>query len=96
MESRNFMENEKFAGIGNRQVHFSSVSPPPSVISSSPFSPPTTDMSKLYVSRTVQGEIVIDNMQFTPGLANKSSTEFETLARSVESEVKYYNFLQYL
>jgi hypothetical protein len=88
VESRNFMENEKIAGFGNHLGHFSSVSPPPSVESSSPFSPPTTDMSGVYLPRTVQGEIVIDNMQFTPGLANKSSGEFITLARSIETELK--------
>lgn len=85
VESRNFMENEKIAGFG----HFSSVSPPPSVESSSPFSPPTTDMSEVYLPRTVQGEIVIDNMQFTPDLANKSSGEFQRFARSIETEVIY-------
>ncbi|KAL4119616.1 hypothetical protein QTP88_012414 [Uroleucon formosanum] len=84
VESRNFMENEKIAGFG----HFSSVSPPPSVESSSPFSPPTTDMSEVYLPRTVQGEIVIDNMQFTPDLANKSSGEFQRFARSIETELK--------
>jgi hypothetical protein len=81
------MENEKIAGFGNHHGHFSSVSPPPSIDSSSPFSPPTTDMSGVYLPRTVQGEIVIDNMQFTPDLANRSSTEFITLASSIETEV---------
>lgn len=91
LESRNFMENEKVAGFGNHHVQSSSsVTPPPSsVYSSSPFSPPTTDMSVVFVPRTVQGEIVIDNMEFTPGLGNKSSTEFEMLAHSIESEVVY-------
>lgn len=89
MESRNFMDNEKIAGFGNNNHHgrFSSVSPPPSVESSSPFGPPTTDMSGIYVPRAIQGEIVIDNMEFTPGLSNASSAEFQTLARSIESEV---------
>lgn len=89
VESRNFMENEKIAGFGNHHIHFSSVSPPPSVESSSPFSPPTTDMSGVYLPRTVEGEIVIDNMQFTPDLANKSTAEFKTLASSIETEVIY-------
>ncbi|XP_025203974.1 uncharacterized protein LOC112600867 [Melanaphis sacchari] len=88
VESRNFMENEKIAGFGNHHGHFSSVSPPPSIDSSSPFNPPTTDMSGVYLPRTVQGEIVIDNLVFTPGLANKSSTEFITLASSIETELK--------
>jgi len=93
VESRNFMENEKIAGFGIHHIHFSSVSPPPSVESSSPFSPPTTDMSVVYLPRTVQGEIVIDNMQFTPDLANKSTAEFKTLASSIETEV-IYRFIQ--
>jgi len=83
------MENEKIAGFGNHHGHFSSVSPPPSVENSSPFSPPTTDMSGVYLPRTVQGEIVIDNMLFTPDLANKSSGEFQRVARSIETEVIY-------
>lgn len=81
------MENEKIASFGNHNGIFSSVSPPPSFDDSSPFSPPTTDMSGIIVPRTVQGEIVIDNMQFTPDLANKSSTEFGSLASSIENEV---------
>ncbi|XP_050053848.1 uncharacterized protein LOC114126280 isoform X4 [Aphis gossypii] len=88
VESRNFMENEKIAGFGNHHGHFSSVSPPPSIDSSSPFSPPTTDMSGVYLPRTVQGEIVIDNMQFNSDLANKSSAEFISLASSIETELK--------
>jgi len=84
------MESEKIAGFGNHR-HFSSVSPPPFEDNSSPSSPPTTDMSGVIVPRTVQGEIVIDNMEFTPGLANKSSAEFETLASSIESEVIMFN-----
>lgn len=87
MESRNFMNNEKIASFGNRHEHFSSVSPAPSVESSSPYSQQTTDMSGIYVPRAIQGEIVIDNMQFTPGLSNASSPEFVALARSIESEV---------
>lgn len=89
IESRNFMENEKIAGFGNHHVQYSSsVTPPPSsVYSSSPFSPPTTDMSEVYVPRTVQGELAIDNLDFTPSLGNKSSSEFEELAHSIESEV---------
>lgn len=81
------MENEKIAGFGNHHEFFSSVSPPPNVDSSVPFSPPTTDMSGVIVPRTVQGEIVIDNLQFSAGLANKSSADFVNLASSVESEV---------
>lgn len=81
------MENEKIAGFGNHHGLFSSVSPPPNADSSVPFSPPTTDMSGIIVPRTVQGEIVIDNLQFTPGLANKSSADFINLASSIESEV---------
>ncbi|XP_050444508.1 uncharacterized protein LOC126848042 isoform X2 [Adelges cooleyi] len=88
MESRNFAENEKIAGFGNRPGPFSSVSPPPSSDGPGPFSPPTTDMSEVNVPRTIQGEIVIDNMEFTPGLANKSSPEFEALASSIEGELK--------
>lgn len=90
MESRNFGENEKLAGFGSHHAHPSSVSPPPNVDNSGPFSPPTTDMSGVYVPRTLQGEIVIDNMEFTPGMTNKSSAEFQTLASSIESEVIYF------
>lgn len=88
VESRNFMENEKIAGFGSHVGLHSSVSPPPPGLDiSTSFGPPTTDMSGIIVPRTLQGEIVIDNMQFTPDLANKSSTDFENLASSVESEV---------
>lgn len=81
------MENKKIAGFGDHHGLFSSVSPPPNVDSSIPFSPPTTDMSGIIVPRTVQGEIVIDNLQFSSGLANKSSADFVNLASSIESEV---------
>lgn len=87
MESHGFMASEKIAGFGNHHSDFSSVSPSPDAASSTPFSRPTTDMSGLYLPRTVEGEIVIDNMEFTPGMANKSSMEFEELARSIETEV---------
>lgn len=94
MESRNFGENEKLAGFGNHlHSHSSSVSPPPSIDNSGPFSPPTTDMSELYVPRTLQGEIVIDNMEFTPGMSNKSNSEFQSLARSIESEVIIHSLM---
>jgi len=90
------MENEKIAGFGNHHGHFSSVSPPPSIDSSSPFSPPTTDMSGVYLPRTVQGEIVIDNMQFNSDLANKSSAEFISLASSIETEVICHYYIKKL
>lgn len=92
VESRNFGENEKLAGFGHHHHdhHPSSVSPPPLIDNSGPFSPPTTDMSGLYVPRTIQGEIVIDNMEFTPGMSNKSTSEFQSLASSIESEVIYF------
>ncbi|XP_050541596.1 uncharacterized protein LOC126905683 isoform X13 [Daktulosphaira vitifoliae] len=88
VESRNFPDNERIAGIGNHPIQFSSVSPPPNSNGHIPFSPPTTDMSTLYVPRAIQGVIAIDNMDFTPSLANKSSPEFKTLASSIESELK--------
>lgn len=87
VESRNFPDNERIAGIGNHPIQFSSVSPPPHSDGHIPFSPPTTDMSTMYVPRSIQGVIAIDNMDFTPSLANKSSPEFKTLASSIESEV---------
>lgn len=81
------MENEKIAGFGGHHGQFSSSSPPPNVDQSGPFGPPTTDMSGITVPRTIQGEIAIDNLQFSPDLANKSSTEFKSLASSIENEV---------
>lgn len=84
------MEGEKIAGFGgNHPVIFSSTSPSPIADDSAPFSPPTTDMSEVYVPRAVQGEIVIDNMEFTPDLENKTSPEFKTLASSIENEVTF-------
>lgn len=95
VESRNF-ENEKNSEFGGNinMVQYSSVSPPPNVDRSILFNQPTTDMSEVYVPRTVQGEVVIDNLEFTPGMANKSSEEFKTLARSIESEV-IFNLMKF-
>lgn len=82
------MENEKSASFGNLPGIFSSVSPPPNFDGSSSFSPPTTDMSSVqFVPRTVQGEIVIDNLPFSADLANKSSSGFASMASSIENEV---------
>nr|CAD7425849.1 unnamed protein product [Timema monikensis] len=62
----------------------SSVTPPPSM-HSEPDSPPTTDMS---VPRTLEVELVIDNMEYTPELEDANSEEFHKLATSLEDEVK--------
>ncbi|XP_069682379.1 uncharacterized protein [Periplaneta americana] len=65
----------------------SSYTPPPPSPSSIP-NMPTTDMSQLYVPRVLEGELVIDNMEFHPELTMSESAEFQKLASSLEEELK--------
>ena len=39
------------------------------------------------VDRALEGEFTIDNLTFTPGLADHDSKEFKEIAASVEEEV---------
>jgi len=39
------------------------------------------------VERALEGEFTIDNLTFTPGLADHDSKEFKEIAASVEEEV---------
>ncbi|PSN42124.1 hypothetical protein C0J52_19796, partial [Blattella germanica] len=65
----------------------SSYTPPPSLPTPVP-SMPTTEMSQLYVPRLLEGELVIENMEFNPELYNSSSAEFHKLATSLEEETR--------
>ncbi|XP_044268825.1 uncharacterized protein LOC123014006 isoform X2 [Tribolium madens] len=49
---------------------------------------PTTETSMIQVPRALESQIVIDNLEFTPALADKNSTEFKTLAEALETELK--------
>ncbi|XP_033607737.1 uncharacterized protein LOC111865478 isoform X2 [Cryptotermes secundus] len=65
----------------------SSFTPPPPLQPNIP-SMPTTDMSQLYVPRVLEGELVIDSMEFNPRLSMSGSEEFQELANSLEEELK--------
>lgn len=38
--------------------------------------------------RTLESQFKIDNLQFTPDLADRNSTEFKALAESLEEQIK--------
>ncbi|KAG8235519.1 hypothetical protein J437_LFUL016160 [Ladona fulva] len=69
----------------------SSFTPPPSM-SSVPVYPPTTEMSSLYVPRVLEGEMKIDNLDFTHDLENSSSTYYMDLARVLKEELMHAVF----
>ncbi|EFA04636.2 serine protease P146 [Tribolium castaneum] len=63
------------------------VTPGPPVVTVSSMLP-TTETSMIQVPRALESQIVIDNLEFTPALADKNSTEFKTLAEALETELK--------
>lgn len=82
VKSRTFNSDVKGAGFGAGVVS----TPPPKSTQQPPR--PTTDISEMYLQRVIEGELTIDNMEFTPGLANQNTSEFITLATSLEEELK--------
>ncbi|KAL1491148.1 hypothetical protein ABEB36_011789 [Hypothenemus hampei] len=50
--------------------------------------PPHTDTSMIEVPRALESEITIDNMEFSEPLRNSSSSEYQTLAQSIENQLK--------
>jgi hypothetical protein len=56
------------------------------------FSNSHTEKFSVAVPRVVEGELVIDNMEFNPGLSMSESEEFQELASSVEAEVSASKF----
>ncbi|XP_063223858.1 uncharacterized protein LOC134531825 isoform X2 [Bacillus rossius redtenbacheri] len=65
----------------------SSFSPPPPM-SREPDFPPSTEMNQYYVPRVLDGEFVIDNMEFEPELGQQDSRQFQKLASSLEKELE--------
>ncbi|XKL60508.1 hypothetical protein PGB90_007565 [Kerria lacca] len=48
----------------------------------------TADFTSEYLKQALEGEFTIDNLTFTPGLADHDSKEFKEVATSVEEELK--------
>lgn len=42
----------------------------------------------LPVPRALESQLKIDNLQYTPDLTNKNSTEYKALAESLEQQIK--------
>ncbi|KAK9496801.1 hypothetical protein O3M35_012994 [Rhynocoris fuscipes] len=82
VESRTFNSDVKGAGLAG------SLSTPRPKSTQQPTRTTTADTSEKYLQRVIEGELTIDNMEFTPDLANQNSSEFITLATSLEEELK--------
>ncbi|KAJ9589246.1 hypothetical protein L9F63_017545 [Diploptera punctata] len=65
----------------------SSYTPPPQSSTGVP-GLPTTEMSQLYVPQVLEGELRLENVQFTPQLYDNSSLEHRELASKLEYELK--------